>query len=175
MWLTLLSKCRIGLLAEKCFISQKSHGSTVFGLLLMYLGRILTELSEDVFKQLVVRYKTGCYWASECFEVLNCFDLLWEVSGVFQEAFNTRISGIVISLGFLIPSDLLQLTASLTLALWQAGVCKSSVSALWLQRGAHKTPVVFCCCTMSRCVCWHAPLFIMQPLVTLSQINRIMN
>lgn len=45
---------------------------------------------------------------------LNCFIhfIMRGLSGVFQVGFNTRTSGVIISLGFLIPLDLLRFTAA---------------------------------------------------------------
>lgn len=83
------------------------------------------------------------------------------LSGVFQVGFNTRTSGVVISLGFLIPPDLLGFTAAkIWPPLFVRGVCVKAVLAAYIscvaaERETGDAHGILLAAPQVGCVCGH--------------------
>lgn len=80
------------------------------------------------------------------------------LSGVFQGGFSARTSGVVISLGFLIPPDLLRFTAVKIFVSWGCHVCAEAVyiSGMATERRTQALGGLLLAVPLGRCA-WQYP------------------
>lgn len=99
------------------------------------------------------------------------------LSGVFQLGFNTRTSGAVISLGFLIPPDLLRFTAAkIWPPLFVRWVCVKAVLAAYISYvAAEREPGDACSILPAApqvgCMCGHPPVGPAAPSIPVANIQ----